>query len=104
MPMLNAVIAMLAIGMLLGLILAIASKIFHVEVDEREEKVISMLPGYNCGSCGYPGCSGLAAALVGKTTDTVNCRPCKPEQRQAIVDYLNSTKGPNGETLKVKSI
>ncbi len=102
--MINAILVMLVTGMVLGLLLAVASKIFYVQVDERQEKVTTMLPGYNCGSCGYPGCSGLASALIDKTTDTVNCRPCKPEQRQAIVDYLNNTPGPDGDTLKVKSI
>lgn len=102
--MLNAVLVMLAIGAILGLVLSIASKVFYVKVDEREEKVTTMLPGYNCGSCGYPGCNGLASALVNKETEVVGCRPCKPDQRQAIVDYLNSTPGPDGETLKVKSI
>ena len=102
--MLNVIIVMLLLGCAMGLILYIASVAFHVEEDEREATVTGMLPGYNCGSCGYPGCSGLAKSLVSGETDTVNCRPCKPEQRQAIVDYLNSTPGPNGETLKVKSI
>ena len=102
--MINAILVMLVTGMVLGLLLAVASKIFYVQVDERQEKVTTMLPGYNCGSCGYPGCSGLASALIDKTTDTVNCRPRKPEQRQAIVDYLNNTPGPDGDTLKVKSI
>ncbi|MBR2802023.1 MAG: electron transporter RnfB [Erysipelotrichaceae bacterium] len=102
--MLRAMLTMLAIGAVLGLMLAISAKIFYVKADERTEKVTSMLPGYNCGSCGYPGCSGMAAALVEKSTDTLNCRPCKPDQRQAIVDYLNTTPGPDGETLKVKSI
>ncbi len=102
--MINAILVMLVTGMVLGLLLAVASKIFYVQADERQEKVTAMLPGYNCGSCGYPGCSGLASALIDKTTDTVNCRPCKPEQRQAIVDYLNNTPGPDGDTLKVKSI
>ena len=102
--MLNAMLVMLVIGMVLGLLLAVASIVFRVEVDERVEKVITMLPGYNCGSCGYPGCSGLASALVEKQTDTVNCRPSTKEKRAEIVEYLNTTAGPDGETLKVKSI
>ena len=102
--MLNAFIVMLIIGMTLGLLLAVAAKVFAVEVDERIEKVTSLLPGYNCGSCGYPGCSGLASALVNKETDVVNCRSSTQEKRDEIVEYLNSTKGPDGETLKVKSI
>ncbi len=38
-------------------------KYFKVEADVRVEKVTSLLPGYNCGGCGFPGCSGMAEAL-----------------------------------------
>lgn len=99
--MIAAAITMLVIGALLGAMLGVASKVFHVELDEREAKVTEMLPGYNCGGCGYPGCSGLAAALIGKETDCVSCKPCKPDKKQEIVEYLNSTPGPEGDCLKV---
>ena len=100
--MINAALTMLVIGALLGVMLGVASKVFHVEVDERESKVIDMLPGYNCGGCGYPGCSGLAAALIGKTTDIISCKPCKPDRRKDIVEYLATTPGPDGEVINVK--
>lgn len=101
--MIPAALTMLVIGALLGVMLGVASKVFHVELDEREAKVTEMLPGYNCGGCGYPGCSGLAAALIGRETDTVSCKPCKADRKKEIVDYLNSTPGPDGECLKVKA-
>ena len=101
--MIPAALTMLVIGALLGVMLGVASKVFHVELDEREAKVTEMLPGYNCGGCGYPGCSGLAAALIGKETDTVSFKPCKADRKKEIVDYLNSTPGPDGECLKVKA-
>ena len=101
--MLSAVV-MFVLGAAMGLILYIASKAFFVAVDERVEKTTSMLPGYNCGSCGYPGCSGLATALINGETNVVSCKPCKPDQRAAIVEYLNNSTGPNGEKLNVKAL
>ncbi|MBR6380738.1 MAG: RnfABCDGE type electron transport complex subunit B [Lachnospiraceae bacterium] len=53
-----------AVGIFVGLFLGIAGMKFAVEVDEREEQVLAALPGNNCGGCGYPGCSGLAAAIA----------------------------------------
>ena len=53
-----------AIGLIIGLLLGLAGKKFAVEVDEREVGVREALPGNNCGGCGYPGCDGLAAAIV----------------------------------------
>ena len=52
------------VGLFVGLFLGAASLKFKVEVDEREEAVLEALPGNNCGGCGFPGCSGLAAAIV----------------------------------------
>ena len=51
-------------GLFIGLFLGFAGTKFAVEVDEREEAIAGVLPGNNCGGCGYAGCSGLAAAIV----------------------------------------
>ena len=48
--MVTAIIMMLVLGAILGLGLGIADRFLSVEVDERIEKVSSMLPNYNCGS------------------------------------------------------
>ncbi len=61
---LYAVLVLGVMGLLFGLILAFASKVFAVEVDERIPAVQECLPGANCGGCGYPGCAGLATAIV----------------------------------------
>ena len=77
-------------------------KYLKVEADVRVEKVTSLLPGYNCGGCGFPGCSGMAEALVTGDMDHIACKPCKAEKRQEIVDYLKNTPGPDGSTVEVK--
>ncbi len=53
-----------AVGIFIGLFLGLAGIVFKVEVDEKEEAVLAALPGNNCGGCGFPGCSGLATAIV----------------------------------------
>lgn len=53
-----------ALGLIFGLLLSFASVIFKVEVDERETKILEILPGANCGACGYAGCSAYASAIV----------------------------------------
>ena len=52
------------LGVVFGAGLGYAGKIFHVEEDPRIGQVVECLPGANCGGCGYPGCGGLAAAIV----------------------------------------
>lgn len=53
-----------ALGLLMGALLAIASRIFAVHVDERIEQVSACLPGANCGACGFAGCAAFAEAVV----------------------------------------
>lgn len=62
------------VGIFVGLFLGVAGIKFKVEVDEKEEAVLSVLPGNNCGGCGYAGCSGLAAAIA-KGEAPVNACP-----------------------------
>ena len=102
--MIKAFSIMFVIGLVLGALLMIANRFFAVVEDKRYEEVLNMLPGYNCGACGYAGCSGMVNAMLNRETDTLQCAPRKAEQRKAIVDYLNSEPGPDGEKLKVKSI
>lgn len=52
------------IGLILGLGLALAAKKLAVPKDPRIEKVVEILPGANCGGCGYPGCAAFAEAVV----------------------------------------
>ncbi|MGD9887195.1 MAG: (Fe-S)-binding protein [Bacilli bacterium] len=82
------VIVLAGLGGIFGVLLAILSKVFAVEVDERFEKVLGMLPGYNCGACGYPGCQGLAEQIVAGKADPIKCKPGKEEMRLKIKAYL----------------
>ena len=101
--MITAIIVMIVLGALLGFGLGIADKFLKVEADERVEAVTGMLPGYNCGGCGYAGCSGLAEALVnGEITTVGTCKPSKPEAKEKIAEYLNQTPGPDGTCVNVK--
>lgn len=59
-----ATVLVAAVGLLIGVFLGLAGEKFKVETDPREDEIIGVLPGNNCGGCGYAGCSGLAAAIV----------------------------------------
>ena len=63
------------LGIVFGLVLNFAGKKFHVEVDERIEKVRACLGGANCGACGYPGCDGFAEAVVRGDAKPNGCAP-----------------------------
>ncbi|EPZ55742.1 fe-S cluster family protein [[Clostridium] sordellii ATCC 9714] len=64
MSILNSILVLGVMGLIFGGILAYAAKKFTVKVDERVEAILEVLPGANCGGCGFPGCGGLASAIV----------------------------------------
>ena len=95
-----AVGVVLGISALLGLLLAVASKYLAVKEDPRVGAVTSMLPGANCGWCGFPGCSGMADSIVnGGNKNLSACCPCKAEAKAKIIEYLANTPGPDGSTI-----
>ncbi len=63
-PILIALIVLGGIGLLLALVLFFTAKSFKVEEDPRIGQVQEVLPGANCGGCGYPGCRGFAETCV----------------------------------------
>ena len=67
-PILLAIIALGAIGLIAALLLYFALRKFAVHEDERIGQVSAVLPQANCGCCGFPGCAGFAGACV-KATD-----------------------------------
>lgn len=90
------VLVLAAVGLLFGILIAILSKVFYVKEDTRVETVHQMLPGYNCGACGFPGCAGLANAIINEGASVDKCRPAKPDQKQAIRDWLANQEKENG--------
>ena len=64
---------------ILGLILAVASKVFAVHTDERVEKITELLPGANCGGCGYSGCAALAEAIAAGKAPVNACNSVSAE-------------------------
>lgn len=62
--MLTALLVLGAISLVAAVVLFVCSKRFAVKEDARIGEVSALLPQANCGGCGFPGCSGMAAALV----------------------------------------
>ena len=91
-----AVVVLGALGALFGLILAVASKVFEVKKDPREEAILSHLAGANCGGCGYPGCAGCAAAILAGDAPVTACAPAGAENAAAIAQIMGQ-EAPTGE-------
>ena len=81
------------IGLLIGLILSVASIIMAVPKDEKAEKILEALPGANCGACGYSGCSGYAAALAKGKAEPGLCAPGGSSCTKAVSEILGVETG-----------
>jgi electron transport complex protein RnfB len=86
--MLIAVFRITVLGVVLGVALGIASKVFRVEGNPLVAEVEALMPGSNCGQCGFPGCSGAAGAIVAGSAAATCCPPGGKALAQALAAKL----------------
>ena len=86
--MVEAVVIMGGLGLLVGAGLAVAAKVFYVYVDPLILQIDDVLPGANCGGCGYPGCSANAEAIVAGKSGPNSCVAAGAEVAEAIAAIL----------------
>ena len=86
--MTEALIMMGGLGLAIGAVLAVASKLFYVYVDPKIEAVSAALPGANCGGCGQPGCTANAEAIVAGRATPNSCVAAGPDVAEAIAALM----------------
>lgn len=81
-------------ALILGIAIILVAKKFEVPVDNRVSDLLLILPGANCGGCGYSGCAGYAEALAsGEDPVTTKCIPGGNDVAHEVADYLGVTGG-----------
>ncbi|HKL80770.1 MAG TPA: RnfABCDGE type electron transport complex subunit B [Mobilitalea sp.] len=85
----TAVVAI--VGLLIGLFLGFASKTLEVKIDEKEAKVRELLPGANCGGCGYAGCDSCAKAIADGEAKVTVCPVANAEAYKAIAEVMGTS-------------
>lgn len=85
------VLALGGTGLAMGVFLAYASKKFEVKVDEKVEMIQSILPGANCGACGFPGCAGYADAIALHGAGMTFCAPGGAAVAKEIAKIMGAT-------------
>ena len=94
--MTDAVSAALALAALAGVlsgVLLLAARFLRVAEDPRLEQLVSLLPGTNCGACGYAGCRDFAAALLAGEVAPARCSVSSPAARRHIAGFLQVDVG-----------
>ncbi|MGC2165402.1 MAG: RnfABCDGE type electron transport complex subunit B [Gallionella sp.] len=93
-----AITSLTILGTVLGLLLGIAARYFRVEVNPLVLEIEQLLPGTQCGQCGYPGCSGAAQALVDGNAPLSLC----PPGGRAVVQALAAKLGVDADLSGVE--
>lgn len=78
------------LGLVFGILLAVASKFFSVQGDPRIDQVRECLPGANCGACGFPGCDGLAKAIVQSGAPINSCTVASQDALKKIAGLMGT--------------
>lgn len=98
-----ACIVMISISIVIGIILAIANTFFITKDDDRIEGIISALPGYDCGACGYVNCELLAKAIFsGEVRRKTACVVISKEGQDQLIDYCYSINDDTGQPIILK--
>lgn len=86
--MIAAILSLSALGVTLGALLGVASRHFKLEQGALEGEIEALLPGSQCGQCGYPGCGPAAAALASGDAPVTLCPPGGRALAQALAEKL----------------
>lgn len=93
MKILLPVLIFIGLGLLMGALLALASKLFAVKKDEKAEAIKECLPGANCGGCGYSGCEAYAAAVSAGEAPVNKCSVGGAEAASKIAQIMGVDAG-----------
>jgi Na+-translocating ferredoxin:NAD+ oxidoreductase subunit B len=90
---LSAVLVLTGVCLAFGVFIALAYRKLRVWEDPRIDAVSGMLPGANCGACGFAGCRAFAEATVTGATKPAVCTVMSEDDREAVATYLGVDAG-----------
>ncbi|MDR0316321.1 MAG: RnfABCDGE type electron transport complex subunit B [Treponema sp.] len=85
------IISIGGLSLVFGALLGFSAKKFAVQVDPKVEKIRNILPGVNCGGCGFAGCAGFAEAVAKEEASYRGC----PAGGSAAATAIAETIGIN---------
>lgn len=99
----NTILASVAIlggvGLTFGALIALAQRRLRVWEDPRIDGVVELLPGANCGACGYAGCRAFAEATVNGDVQPAKCTVMSPDMREDVASYLGVDAGQEAKRV-----
>lgn len=90
-----------SVGLFFGVALSISAKLLHVKVNKKIAEIDEVLPGTNCGACGYPGCMGFAIAVANGEASTAGCLAGGAEVAMDVAGVMGTDHIEVEETIAV---
>jgi len=81
------------VSFVLSSVIALCYQKLRVWEDPRIDEIAAMLPGANCGACGFPGCRGLAEQIVLRRAQPASCTVSSDDAKQDIASFLGVDAG-----------
>ena len=78
-------------GFILGIVLVSVEQKLS-QKDKKEEQYVKMLPGYNCGACGFGSCDGMAKAMLENIDNYKKCKPLRGDALKEMEAYIEKLK------------
>ncbi|NMA19133.1 MAG: RnfABCDGE type electron transport complex subunit B [Lentisphaerae bacterium] len=97
----NALFILLGTGLLIGLAIGLVVKFIAVPSDPMLDQISELMPGANCGACGYPGCTGYAAAMVKQEAKPGECPLMSEEDIARICQLLGVSEAKRERKVAV---
>jgi len=88
-----AILTLAGLCFIFATLLVLAHRVLHVDEDPRIDAVQLMLPGTNCGACGYPGCLGLSEAIVKGDVLPGKCTVMTEDERDEVAAFMGVDAG-----------
>ena len=83
------VVIITVIAFILGVILVLTD-LFINKKDNKDEEFFKLLPGYNCGACGYGSCRGMAKEMCKNLEAYKKCRPLRGDKLKEMESYIKN--------------
>jgi len=97
---LTSVLVLGALGLVFGVLLMFANKVFEMPANPTRDAVRNALPGANCGGCGFAGCDALAEAIAAGTAPISAC----PVGGAAVANEIASILGIENMPDQVRNV
>jgi Na+-translocating ferredoxin:NAD+ oxidoreductase RNF subunit RnfB len=81
------------VGLTFGVLIALANKKLKVWEDPRIDQIADILPGANCGACGYAGCRAFAEGVVEGVVAPAGCTVMSEGEREDLAAFLGVDAG-----------